>query len=118
MMMSLAARYMFFLSVWLMIANWSDTDIQVGLLASALALWISLALALMLASIAFSLSRGGLIALACAGVAGLLLLLRDALLLAGLHAGADRIPADVGAGGGNDIARGLSDFWTDPVARY
>jgi multicomponent Na+:H+ antiporter subunit E len=44
MMMSLAARYMFFLSVWLMIANWSDTDIQVGLLASALALWISLLL--------------------------------------------------------------------------
>jgi multicomponent Na+:H+ antiporter subunit E len=44
MMMSLAARYMFFLSVWLMIANWNDKDILVGLLASALALWISLVL--------------------------------------------------------------------------
>jgi len=44
MMMSLAARYVFFLSVWLMIANWKDKDILVGLLASALALWISLLL--------------------------------------------------------------------------
>ena len=44
MMMSLAARYMFLLSVWLMIANWRDQDILVGLLASALALWISLLL--------------------------------------------------------------------------
>lgn len=44
MMMSLAARYMFFLSVWLMIANWKDKDTLVGLLASALALWMSLLL--------------------------------------------------------------------------
>ena len=44
MMMSLAARYMFFLSVWLMIANWKDKGTLVGLLASALALWISLLL--------------------------------------------------------------------------
>ena len=44
MMMSLAARYMFFLSVWLMITNWKDKDIQLGLLASALTLWISLLL--------------------------------------------------------------------------
>jgi multicomponent Na+:H+ antiporter subunit E len=44
MMMSVAARYVFFLGVWLTITNWKDEDIPVGLLASALALWISLLL--------------------------------------------------------------------------
>jgi multicomponent Na+:H+ antiporter subunit E len=43
-MMGLAARYAFFLGVWLMIANWKESDILVGLLACALALWISLSL--------------------------------------------------------------------------
>jgi multicomponent Na+:H+ antiporter subunit E len=39
-----AARFVFFLGVWLMIANWSEDDLPVGLAASALALWISLSL--------------------------------------------------------------------------
>ena len=43
-MMSVVARYVFFLCVWLIITNWKDEDIPVGLLASALALWISLLL--------------------------------------------------------------------------
>ena len=41
---TLCARFVFFIGVWLMIANWNDKDIPVGLLASALALWISLSL--------------------------------------------------------------------------
>jgi len=41
---ALFARFVFFLSVWLMIAGWSREDLPVGLVASALALWISLSL--------------------------------------------------------------------------
>jgi multicomponent Na+:H+ antiporter subunit E len=44
MMKTLSARYVFFLSVWLMIAGWRQEDLPVGLVASALALWISLSL--------------------------------------------------------------------------
>jgi multicomponent Na+:H+ antiporter subunit E len=43
-MMGLAARYACFLCVWFMIANWQESDIIVGLVACALALWISLSL--------------------------------------------------------------------------
>ena len=41
---ALPARFVFFLSVWLMIAGWSQEDLPIGLAASALALWISLSL--------------------------------------------------------------------------
>jgi multicomponent Na+:H+ antiporter subunit E len=41
---ALPARFIFFLSVWLMIAGWSREDLPIGLAASALALWISLSL--------------------------------------------------------------------------
>src|SRR6516164_11509069 len=44
MMKTLAVRFVFFLSVWLMIAGWKEEDLLVGLVASALALWISLSL--------------------------------------------------------------------------
>jgi len=44
MMKTLPARFVFFLSVWLMIAGWRREDLPVGLAASALALWISLSL--------------------------------------------------------------------------
>jgi multicomponent Na+:H+ antiporter subunit E len=44
MMKTLAVRFVFFLSVWLMIAGWTEEDLLVGLVASALALWISLSL--------------------------------------------------------------------------
>jgi len=36
------ARFAFFLGVWLMIADWKQEDLRVGLVATALALWISL----------------------------------------------------------------------------
>jgi multicomponent Na+:H+ antiporter subunit E len=41
-MKALFARFGFFLSVWLMIAGWRPEDLPVGLVATALALWISL----------------------------------------------------------------------------
>ena len=44
MMKVVAARFAFFLGVWLMIANWKKEDLPVGVAASALALWISLSL--------------------------------------------------------------------------
>jgi len=44
MMKAAAARFAFFLGVWLMIANWKKEDLPVGFAASALALWISLSL--------------------------------------------------------------------------
>lgn len=44
MMKILPTRFVFFLSVWLMIAGWRQEDLPVGLVASALALWISLSL--------------------------------------------------------------------------
>jgi multicomponent Na+:H+ antiporter subunit E len=44
MMTALFARFVFFLSVWLMIAGWRQEDLPVGLVASALAVWISLSL--------------------------------------------------------------------------
>ena len=44
MMKTLAVRFVFFLGVWLMIASWKEEDLPVGLVASALALWISLSL--------------------------------------------------------------------------
>ena len=40
----LAARFAFFLCVWLMIADWKEEDLPVGLAASGLALWISASL--------------------------------------------------------------------------
>ena len=43
-MKTLAVRFVFFLGVWLMIASWKEEDLPVGLVASALALWISLSL--------------------------------------------------------------------------
>ena len=43
-MKTLAVRFVFFLGVWLMIASWKAEDLPVGLVASALALWISLSL--------------------------------------------------------------------------
>ena len=39
-----AARFAFFLGVWLMIASWKQEDLPIGFAASALALWISLSL--------------------------------------------------------------------------
>jgi multicomponent Na+:H+ antiporter subunit E len=44
MMKLVAARFAFFVGVWLMIANWKKEDLPVGVAASALALWISLSL--------------------------------------------------------------------------
>jgi multicomponent Na+:H+ antiporter subunit E len=44
MMKSLLARFVFFMSAWLMIAGWKREDIPIGLVASALALWVSLSL--------------------------------------------------------------------------
>jgi multicomponent Na+:H+ antiporter subunit E len=44
MMKVVAARFAFFLGVWLMIANWKKEDLPIGFGASALALWISLSL--------------------------------------------------------------------------
>jgi multicomponent Na+:H+ antiporter subunit E len=44
MMKAAAARFIFFASVWLMIANWEEADLPIGLAASALAVWISLSL--------------------------------------------------------------------------
>jgi multicomponent Na+:H+ antiporter subunit E len=44
MMKALTARFIFFVSVWLMIANWKAEDLPVGIAASALALGISLSL--------------------------------------------------------------------------
>ena len=44
MMKIVAARFAFFLGVWLMIADWKEEDIPIGFAASALALWISLSL--------------------------------------------------------------------------
>src|SRR6516165_11899734 len=41
MMKASAARFVFFLSVWLMIAGWRQEDLPIGLAATALALWIS-----------------------------------------------------------------------------
>jgi multicomponent Na+:H+ antiporter subunit E len=43
-MKAFSARFVFFLSVWLMIGGWNPEDLPVGLIASALALWISLSL--------------------------------------------------------------------------
>ena len=43
-MKTLAVRFVFFLGVWLMIASWKEEDLPVGLVASALAVWISLSL--------------------------------------------------------------------------
>lgn len=44
MMKVVAARLVFFMGVWLMIAEWKKEDLPIGLAASALALWISLSL--------------------------------------------------------------------------
>jgi multicomponent Na+:H+ antiporter subunit E len=44
MMKAFVVRFVFFLSVWFMIAGWKEEDLPVGLCASALALWISLTL--------------------------------------------------------------------------
>jgi multicomponent Na+:H+ antiporter subunit E len=44
MMKIIAARFAFFMGVWLMIADWKEEDLPVGFAASALALWISLSL--------------------------------------------------------------------------
>ncbi len=44
MMKVVAARLAFFMGVWLMIAEWKEEDLPIGLAASALALWISLSL--------------------------------------------------------------------------
>jgi multicomponent Na+:H+ antiporter subunit E len=44
MMRAAVARLVFFLGIWLVIANWSEENLVVGLVASALALWISLSL--------------------------------------------------------------------------
>ncbi len=44
MMKVVAARFLFFLGVWLMIANWKKEDLPIGVAASVLALWISLSL--------------------------------------------------------------------------
>jgi multicomponent Na+:H+ antiporter subunit E len=44
MIKTLAARFVFFLSVWLMIVGWKEEDLPIGLAASALAVWISLSL--------------------------------------------------------------------------
>jgi multicomponent Na+:H+ antiporter subunit E len=44
MMKVVAARFAFFLGVWLMIASWKEEDLPIGFAASALALWISLSL--------------------------------------------------------------------------
>jgi multicomponent Na+:H+ antiporter subunit E len=44
MMKVIAARFAFFVGVWLMIANWRGEDLPIGFAASALALWISLSL--------------------------------------------------------------------------
>lgn len=43
-MTALVARFIFFLSVWLMIASWKKEDLPIGFAASVLALWISLSL--------------------------------------------------------------------------
>jgi multicomponent Na+:H+ antiporter subunit E len=40
----IAARFAFFMGVWLMIADWKEEDLPIGFAASALALWISLSL--------------------------------------------------------------------------
>jgi len=44
MMKVAAGRFTLFLGVWLMIANWSQDDLPIGLASSLLALWISLSL--------------------------------------------------------------------------
>ena len=44
MMKVVAARLAFFVGVWLVIADWKEEDLPIGLAASALALWISLSL--------------------------------------------------------------------------
>jgi multicomponent Na+:H+ antiporter subunit E len=44
MMKVIAARFAFFMGVWLMIADWKKEDLPIGFAASALALWISLSL--------------------------------------------------------------------------
>ena len=44
MMKVIAARFAFFVGVWLMIADWKEEDLPIGFAASALALWISLSL--------------------------------------------------------------------------
>ena len=41
---TLCARFVFFIGVWLMIAGWKEEDLPVGVVAAALALWISLSL--------------------------------------------------------------------------
>jgi len=41
---TLCTRFVFFMGVWLMIASWKKEDLPVGLIAAALALWISLSL--------------------------------------------------------------------------
>jgi multicomponent Na+:H+ antiporter subunit E len=41
---ALVSRFAFFLCVWLIVANWKIADLPVGVAASTLALWISLAL--------------------------------------------------------------------------
>jgi multicomponent Na+:H+ antiporter subunit E len=43
-MKAVTARFIFFASVWLMIADWNKDDLPLGLAACALALWISLSL--------------------------------------------------------------------------
>ena len=40
----IAARFAFFVGVWLIIADWKEEDLPIGVAASALALWISLSL--------------------------------------------------------------------------
>jgi multicomponent Na+:H+ antiporter subunit E len=44
MMVALPVRFVCFLGVWLMIANWNEEDLPIGFAASALALWISMSL--------------------------------------------------------------------------
>jgi multicomponent Na+:H+ antiporter subunit E len=44
MTMTICARFVFFMGVWLMIAGWKEEDLPVGVVAAALALWISLSL--------------------------------------------------------------------------
>lgn len=41
---AIAARFTFFMGVWLMIADWKEEDLPIGFAASVLALWISLSL--------------------------------------------------------------------------
>jgi multicomponent Na+:H+ antiporter subunit E len=94
MIRALCARFVFFMGVWLMIASWKEEDLPVGVVAAALALWISLSLLppTALCPRLVPLAKLNLRFLSCSIVAGMDVARRALLRRLDLHPGFVAVP--------------------------